>query len=40
MPLLDFLHHVPLDDQVDGQPLVVPGVTITAGNHKRKHDVV
>ena len=35
-----FLHHVALDDQVDGQPLVVPGVTITAGNHKGKHDVV
>jgi len=35
-----FLHHVPLDDQVDGQPLVVPGVTITAGAHKGKHDVV
>ncbi len=35
-----FLHHVALDDQVDGQPLVVPGVTITAGAHKGKHDVV
>ena len=35
-----FLHHVALDDQVDGQPLVVPGVTITAGTHKGKHDVV
>jgi hypothetical protein len=35
-----FLHHVPLDDQVDGQPLVVPGVTITAGTHQGKHDVV
>ena len=35
-----FLHHVALDDQVDGQPLVVPGVTITAGNHKGTHDVV
>jgi hypothetical protein len=35
-----FLHHVPLDDQVDGQPLVIPGVNITAGAHKGKHDVV
>jgi hypothetical protein len=35
-----FLHHVPLDDQVDGQPLVVPGVNITAGVHRGKHDVV
>jgi hypothetical protein len=35
-----FLHHVALDDQVDGQPLVVPGVNITAGVHKGKHDVV
>ena len=35
-----FLRHVALDDQVDGQPLVVPGVTITAGTHKGKHDVV
>jgi hypothetical protein len=35
-----FLHHVPLDDQVDGQPLVVPGVNITGGAHRGKHDVV
>jgi hypothetical protein len=35
-----FLHHVALDDQVDGQPLVVPGVNITAGTHQGKHDVV
>src|SRR5579859_1605784 len=34
------LHTVPLDDQVDGQPLVVPGVNITAGSHQGKHDVV
>jgi len=34
------LHSVPLDEQVDGQPLVVPGVTITAGPHQGKHDVV
>lgn len=34
------LHHVVLDDQVDGQPLVVPGVNITAGTHKGTHDVV
>lgn len=35
-----FLHHIALDDQVDGQPLVVPGVNITAGSHQGKHDVV
>src|SRR5512135_1863934 len=34
------LHHISLDDQVDGQPLVVPGVNITAGTHQGKHDVV
>jgi hypothetical protein len=33
------LHTVPLDDQVDAQPLVVPGVTITAGNYQGLHDV-
>jgi hypothetical protein len=31
---------VPLDDQVDAQPLVVPNVTITAGSHPGKHNVV
>ena len=34
------LKNVTLDDQVDGQPLFVPGVTITAGSHQGKHDVV
>jgi hypothetical protein len=34
------LKNVPLDDQVDGQPLFVPGVTITAGGHQGLHDVV
>ncbi len=34
------LKGVPLDDQVDGQPLFVPAVTITAGTHQGKHDVV
>jgi hypothetical protein len=34
------LHNVALDDQVDGHPLVVPGVNITAGNYQGKHDVV
>ncbi len=34
------LQTVALDDQVDGQPLVAPGVDITAGNYKGKHDVV
>ena len=31
---------VTLDDQVDAQPLIVPGVTITAGTHQGVHDVV
>lgn len=31
---------VALDAQVDGQPLVVPGVLITAGSHQGIHDVV
>ncbi len=31
---------VTLDDQVDAQPLVVPGINITAGAHKGVHDVV
>jgi hypothetical protein len=34
------LHNVALDDQVDGQPLLVPGVNITAGSSQGKHDVV
>ncbi len=34
------LRTVALDDQVDAQPLVVPGVTITAGNEQGTHDVV
>jgi len=34
------LHNVPLDDQVDAQPLVVPGVLITAGTSQGQHDVV
>jgi hypothetical protein len=29
-----------LDDQVDAQPLVVPGILITAGKNQGKHDVV
>jgi hypothetical protein len=31
---------VEVDDQVDAQPLLVPGVNITAGNHQGPHDVV
>jgi hypothetical protein len=31
---------VTLDDEVDTQPLIVPNVHVTAGNHKGKHDVV
>jgi hypothetical protein len=34
------LTSVPLDDLVDTQPLVVPGVNITAGPSPGKHDVV
>jgi hypothetical protein len=34
------LKSVALDDQVDGQPLFVPGVNITAGNNQCLHDVV
>src|ERR1035441_2664335 len=34
------LQAVVLDDQVDAQPLVVPGVVITAGNYQGTHDVV
>ncbi|HEY3974656.1 MAG TPA: hypothetical protein VGM18_16755 [Candidatus Sulfotelmatobacter sp.] len=34
------LKSVALDDQVDSQPLFVPGVTISAGGHQGVHDVV
>jgi hypothetical protein len=34
------LQNVTLDAQVDGQPLVVPGMLITAGNFQGVHDVV
>ena len=34
------LKSVRLNDQVDSQPLFVPGVTITAGSHQGVHDVV
>ena len=34
------LQTVPLDDQVDAQPLVVPGVLITAGKYQGTHDVI
>ncbi len=34
------LQNVPLDAQVDGQPLVVPGVLITTGKYQGLHDVV
>ena len=33
-------HSVTLDEQVDSQPLLVPGVNITAGQHQGKHEVV
>ena len=34
------LASVAVDDQVDAQPLLVPGVNITAGSHQGTHDVV
>ena len=34
------LQKVSLDDQVDAQPLIVPGVLITAGSYQGTHDVV
>ncbi len=34
------LQTVTLNEQVDAQPLVVPGVNITAGNFQGQHDVV
>jgi hypothetical protein len=34
------LAKVPLDDQVDAQPLVIPAVNITAGSNQGTHDVV
>jgi len=34
------LQNVKLDDQVDAQPLVMPGVLITAGSYQGTHDVV
>jgi hypothetical protein len=34
------LHTITLDEQVDAQPLVVPGVSITAGSYQGIHDVV
>jgi hypothetical protein len=34
------LYNVTLDDQVDAQPLIVPGVNITAGSFQGTHDVV
>jgi hypothetical protein len=33
-------HDITLDDQVDAQPLFVPGVNITVGPYKGTHDVV
>jgi len=34
------LKTVTVDDQVDAQPLYVPGVNITAGNYQGTHNVV
>jgi hypothetical protein len=39
-PNFGLLHSVVLDDQVDAQPLIVPGVSISSGNYQGKHDVV
>src|ERR1035437_4040271 len=40
IPSFGLLQTVMLDDQVDAQPLVVPGVQITAGQFQGPHDVV
>ena len=34
------LRTVPLDQRVDAQPLVVPGVNVTAGKYQGRHNVV
>jgi hypothetical protein len=39
-PSFGWLRTVALDDQVDAQPLVVPGVLITVGQFQGTHDVV
>jgi hypothetical protein len=39
-PSFGLLQTVALDDQVDAQPLVVPGVLITAGTYQGTHNVV
>ncbi len=39
-PSFGLLQTVALDDQVDAQPLVVPGVQITTGKYQGTHDVV
>lgn len=39
-PNFGLLHTVLLDDQVDSQPLVMPGISITTGSYPGKHDVV
>jgi len=40
IPSFGWLRTVALDDQVDAQPLVLPGVLITAGQFQGPHDVV
>ena len=40
IPSFGWLRTVALDDQVDAQPLMVPGVLITAGQFQGPHDVV
>src|SRR5208282_1746813 len=40
MATFGLLETVKLDDQVDAQPLVMPGVQITAGSYQGTHDVV
>jgi hypothetical protein len=39
-PSFGLLQNVAVDDQIDAQPLVMPGVQITAGNYQGLHDVV
>lgn len=39
-PNFALLHTAILDDQADAQPLVMPGISITAGNNQGMHDIV
>jgi hypothetical protein len=39
-PNFGLLYTVLLDDQVDAQPLIMPGISITEGSYQGQHDVV